>query len=139
MLVNLDALSVWALVLAEVIALGLWGITLWRIAKPPLRRRIPGALGVIAALSLVQAEIQQRGWRVAVWLFLMTGLALALSALGKRGGLYARYWEIEQKYGEKSKEMNSLVMKAVACITVILVALMILSAVFIKGAYSQGG
>jgi hypothetical protein len=138
MLVNLDTISVWALVLAEVIALGLWGVTFWRIVKPRLRWRIPVALAVVAALSLVQAEIQQRGWRVAVWLLLVTGLAFALSALGKRGGIFVRYREIEDRYGKESKQMNSLAIKYAALLTVVLLVLLGLSAVFIKGAFSQG-
>jgi hypothetical protein len=137
-LVNLDAIPAWAVALTEALGLGLFGITLWFIVKPPLRRRIPIALGVIAVLTLVQAEIQQRDWREGAWLVLVVGLAFALSAVGKRGGVFARYYEIEEKHGKKSKELYRYSWKIVARVTLILVVLLLLSAWLINGAYSQG-
>ena len=138
MLVNLDTIPVWAVVLGEAAALGLWGVTFLRIVKPQLRRRIPVALAVVATLSVVQAEIQQRGWREAVWIPLTVGIAFALSAIGKRGGFFARYYQIEEEYGKTSKQMNLLAMKYSALITMIIIVLLVPSAVFIKGAFSQG-
>lgn len=138
MYVNLDTMPAWAVVLAEIIALGLLGVTLWFIAKPQLRRRIPVALGIAVVLALVQTRIQERGWRVSAWLIVVVCLTFALSALGRRGNLYSEYWRIEQKYGKKSKEINSFAMKMVVRIVVIMTVLLVLSAIFIKGAYSQG-
>lgn len=136
--VNLDTMSAWAVVLAEIIALGLLGVTLWFITKPQFRRRIPVALAIAAVLALVQTRIQERGWRVSAWLIVVVSLTFALSALGRRGNLYSEYWRIEQKYGKKSKELNSFAMKMVVRIVVIMVVLLALSAIFIKDAYSQG-
>lgn len=96
------------------------------------------ALAVVAVLSLVQAEIQERGWRVAVWLIVVVSLTIALSSQGKRGSVYTQYWEIEHKYGKKSKELSCYAMKIVARVVVIALALLLASAFLIKGAYSQG-
>ncbi len=138
MLLNLDTIPAWAVVLAEVLALGLLGVTLWFIVKPEFRRRIPAAVAVVAVLAVVQTRIQERGGRVAAWLIVLVSLAFALSALGRRGRLYAEYWRTEEKYGKKSKELNSYALKVVVRIAIIVIVLMALSAVFIKGAYTQG-
>jgi hypothetical protein len=137
-LFNLDTVPAWTVVLAELLGLGLLGVTLWFIAKPESRRLIPAALAVVAVLAVVQTRIQERGGRVAAWLIVLVSLTFALSALGRRGRLYAEYWRIEKKYGKKSKELNSYALKVVARIVIIIIVLMVLSAVFIKGAYTQG-
>jgi hypothetical protein len=128
----------WAVVLAEVLALGLLGLTLRFIVKPEYWRRIPAILAVVVVLALVQTLIQERSSRVAAWLVVLVSLTFALSALGRRGRLYADYWRIEEKYGKKSKELNSYAMKVVIRMVIIMVVLMVLSAIFIKGAYTQG-
>lgn len=136
--VNLNSIPAWVLILTEFVALGMLGITLWCITRSQFRRRIPVVLTVVAVLTLVQAHIQERSWRVAVWLIVVVSLTFALSALGRRGRLYRDYWMIEQKFGKKSKEINSYALKVAGYILVIGAILLILSAVFIKGAYSQG-
>jgi hypothetical protein len=128
----------WVVALAEILALGLLGVTFWFIAKPQYRRRIPAALAVIAVLALVQTRIQERSARVAAWLIVLVSLTLAVSALGRRGRLYADYWRIAETYGPKSKQMTSYVMKVVARVVIIMIILMALSAIFIKGTYTQG-
>jgi hypothetical protein len=135
---NLQTVPTWAVALAEILGLGLLGVTFWFITKPRYRRRIPAALAVIAVLALVQTRIQERSARVAAWLIVLVSLTLAISALGRRGRLFADYWRIEETYGKKSKEMNSYVMKVVARVVIIMIVLMVLSAFFIKGAYTQG-
>lgn len=138
MQVNLDAMPSWAVVLAEIIALGLLGVTLRFITKPQFRRRIPVALAIAVVLTLVQTRIQERGFRVSAWLVVVVSITFTLSALGRRGSLYSEYWRIEREYGKNSKELHSYAMKIVMRIAVIMVVLLVLSALFIKGAYSQG-
>jgi len=137
-LLNLQTVPTWAVVLAEILALALLGITLWFIGKPESRRLIPVVLAVIALLALVQTRIQERSGRVAAWLIVVVSLTFALSALGRRGKLYAEYSRIEAKYGKKSKQLNSYAMKVAARIVIIGIVLLVLSAIFIKGAYTQG-
>jgi hypothetical protein len=93
---------------------------------------------VVTVLAAVQTQIQERSGRVAAWLIVLVSLTFALSALGKRGRLYAEYWRIEKRYGKNSKELNSYAMKVAIRIIIIMIVLMVLSAVFIKGAYTQG-
>ncbi len=92
----------------------------------------------MTVLTLVQTRIQERGGRVAAWLIVLVSLTFALSALGRRGRLYADYLRIEKKYSKKSKELNSYAMKVAARIVIIMIILMVHSAVFIRGAYTQG-
>src|SRR5262249_11284128 len=114
------------------------GVALWLIVKPSSRRRIPVALGVAVVLVLVQTAIQERGWRVAAWLIDAIGLTVALSALGRHGGPWAKYWRIEEKYGKDSKELKAYATKLGLRMTIIVAVLMVLAALLIKGAYSQG-
>jgi hypothetical protein len=138
MAINLDAIPQWALALAEIIALALLGVTFWLIVKPQFRPRIPVAIAVLAVLALVQAGIQERGSRVAAWLVIVVCLTVPLTALGKRGRVFSEYWLIEEKYGKDSRELRSYAMKVAARIILIVAVLLVLSAVFIKGAYTQG-
>jgi len=135
---NLETVPAWTVVLAEILALGLLGVTGWFIAKPEFRWRIPAALAVIAVLAVVQTRIQERSGRVAAWLIVLVSLTFGLSALDKRGRLYAEYWRIEKRYGKQSKELNSYALKVAVRIIIIMIVLMVLSAVFIKGAFTQG-
>jgi hypothetical protein len=120
------------------------GVTLWFIAPPgrgrksSFRRRIPVALGVLVMLALVQTAIQERGSRVAAWLIDAIALTFALTALGRHGGPFAKYWRIQEKYGEDSKELRAYAAKLALRTTLIVAVLMGLAAVLIKGAYSQG-
>jgi hypothetical protein len=97
-LVNLDAGPAWTVVLAEILGLGVLGVALWFIVKPSSRRRMPFALGLLVVLALVQTAIQERGWRVAAWLIDAIALTVALSALGRHGGPFAKYRRIEEKW-----------------------------------------
>ncbi|MBO0825347.1 MAG: hypothetical protein J2P27_16080 [Actinobacteria bacterium] len=135
--VNLATIPAWGVVLGAVIGLALLGVTLWFIAKPRDRHLIPLALAVLAGLALIQTAIQQRGARVAAWFIVVLSLTMALSALGRRGGPYAKYRKIERRYGPKSRELNSYAMKLALRIILILAALLVLSAFFVKGAYTQ--
>jgi hypothetical protein len=139
-LLNLDAIPPWALALAEILALGLLGVTFWHIVKPrpQLRRRIPIALAVLAVLAPVETAIQERASRVAVWLIVVVSLTFALTALGRRGRVFPEYWRIFEKYGKDSKELRSYAWKVVLRIIVICAVLLVLSAIFIKDAYTQG-
>jgi hypothetical protein len=137
-LVNLDAVPAWTVVLAEILGLGVLGVTGWFIVKPSYRRRIPVALGVLVVLALVQTAIQERGWRVGAWLIDAVGLTFALSALGRHGGPFAKYRRIEEKYGKDSKELKAYAAKLALRMVIIVAVLLVLAAVLIKGAYSQG-
>ena len=77
---TLSAVPAWAIVVAEVFALVTLGITAWHIAVPSYRRGIPGGLIVIAAVTNVQAAIQERTWRVAAWLLVLVSLTFAIVA-----------------------------------------------------------
>jgi hypothetical protein len=137
-LVNLDAVPAWTVVLAEILGLGLLGVALWFIFKPSYRRRIPVALGILVVLALVQTAIQERGWRVGAWLIDAVGLTFALSALGRHGGPWTKYWRIEEEYGKDSKELKAYATKLALRTTIIGTVFLVLAAVLIKGAYSQG-
>lgn len=138
MLVNLDAGPAWTVVLAEILGLGVLGVALWFIVKPSSRRRIPFALGLLVVLALVQTAIQERGWRVVAWLIDAIALTVALSALGRHGGPFAKYRRIEEKYGKDSKELKAYATKLALRMTIICTVLVLLADVLIKGAYSQG-
>jgi hypothetical protein len=128
----------WGVVLAEGIALVILGMTGWHIAQPKYRPRIPVGIVVIAALVGVQAAVQERTWRVAAWIVILVSLTFAITALGKRGRIFADYQATRATHGDRSKEVTVSTWKLIGRMLVIAAVLMGLSALLIKGAYSQG-